>query len=318
MNYRSIADLNDCLIAGLAKVPRDVDLIVGVPRSGMLPATMLALHLNVALTDVDGLISGKLMQHGVSRDKFQRIRDLCEAKKILVIDDSCLSGKQMQIVRDRINTAGIHTQVLYAVVYVAPEARQFVDMFFEVCPTPRMFEWNIMHHPWLQQACMDIDGVLCSDPTDEENDDGVNYSRFLDEAKPMWIPTVPVGWLVTSRLEKYRAQTEHWLARHNIKYGELIMLNMKSAAERRAAGCHGKFKGEVYSSKPAEIFIESNPSQSREIAELACKAVFCTEDRQVYMPSDWAAVGYMARKLPARAPRIAWKIISAIRRRIAF
>ena len=53
-----------------------------------------------------------------------------------------------------------------------------------------------MHHLWLASACVDIDGVLCIDPTAEENDDGPRYREFLSCAKPLYLPTVPVGALL--------------------------------------------------------------------------------------------------------------------------
>ena len=46
MNYRNIDDLNHCILQHLSILPRDFDLIVGVPRSGMFPANLLALYLN--------------------------------------------------------------------------------------------------------------------------------------------------------------------------------------------------------------------------------------------------------------------------------
>ena len=45
MNYRNIDDLNHCILQHLSILPRDFDLIVGVPRSGMFPANLLALYL---------------------------------------------------------------------------------------------------------------------------------------------------------------------------------------------------------------------------------------------------------------------------------
>ena len=47
MNYRNIDDLNHCILQHLSILPRDFDLIVGVPRSGMFPANLLALYLNL-------------------------------------------------------------------------------------------------------------------------------------------------------------------------------------------------------------------------------------------------------------------------------
>lgn len=53
MNYRNIDDLNHCILQHLSILPRDFDLIVGVPRSGMFPANLLALYLNLPVTDID-------------------------------------------------------------------------------------------------------------------------------------------------------------------------------------------------------------------------------------------------------------------------
>ena len=38
MNYRTISDLNQVILKRLHIIPRDIDLIVGIPRSGMFPA----------------------------------------------------------------------------------------------------------------------------------------------------------------------------------------------------------------------------------------------------------------------------------------
>ena len=35
-----------------------------------------------------------------------------------------------------------------------------------------------LNHTTLEKACFDIDGVLCVDPADEQNDDGENYTDF--------------------------------------------------------------------------------------------------------------------------------------------
>ena len=64
MNYRSFADLETCIVKNLHKVPRDIDLIVGVPRSGILVAAMLALYLNLPHTDIEGLIEGRILLPG--------------------------------------------------------------------------------------------------------------------------------------------------------------------------------------------------------------------------------------------------------------
>ena len=64
MNYRSINDLNKTIIDNLYLLPRDIDLIVGVPRSGLLAANLLALYLNLPMTDVKGLLEGRTISSG--------------------------------------------------------------------------------------------------------------------------------------------------------------------------------------------------------------------------------------------------------------
>ena len=76
-----------------------------------------------------------------------------------------------------------------------------VDIYFEICHMPRVFEWNYMHSWVLQYCCVDIDGVLCEDPSFFENDDGKRYRKFLLHAQPKLVPTKKIGYIVTARLE---------------------------------------------------------------------------------------------------------------------
>jgi len=314
MNFKSLSQLENDILRGLPKIPRDIDLIVGIPRSGMLPASILALYLNVALTDLDGFLNGRLLQQGISRTQTKRISDFSQIKKVLILDDSCCSGRQLAAVKESLAEMADRFQLIYAAVYVTQSSQALVDIHFDVCPMPRAFSWNIMHHPLLTNACLDIDGVLCIDPTNEENDDGSKYRHFLLNAPPLWIPTIEVGWLVTSRLEKYRPETEEWMKKNGVRYKELIMLNMESAVERRAAGCHGSYKGKVYRDLSAELFIESNPGQAAEIAEISGKTVFCVDDSQVYTPSSLGLTKDLIRRIPANTPSIGMRIVKKIRR----
>ena len=170
MNYRNISDLESCIVRNLWRLPADVDLIAGVPRSGMLAAAMLALHLNLPLTDIDSLAEGRLLQSGY-RLSDDRLRTIASARRIAVVDDSVLTGREMRRARAKIEACGLGQKVVYVAVYGADEAVTEVDTYFEVCPMPRIFSWNLMHRSLLSSACVDIDGVLCVDPTEEENDD---------------------------------------------------------------------------------------------------------------------------------------------------
>lgn len=95
-----------------------------------------------------------------------------------------------------------------------------------------------MHHAFLERSCIDLDGILCKDPTNDENDDGQNYRHFLINVEPLLRPSVEIGWIVTRRLEKYRKLTEEWLRKHSIKYKNLVMMNLPDKATRVALGNH--------------------------------------------------------------------------------
>jgi orotate phosphoribosyltransferase len=64
VEYRTVAQLDDAVVSWLADLPRDIDIVAGVPRSGLLVANLLALHLNIPMTDVAGLVEGRVIQAG--------------------------------------------------------------------------------------------------------------------------------------------------------------------------------------------------------------------------------------------------------------
>lgn len=308
MKFRSFEDLAETVRTNLCRIQHDIDIVVGVPRSGMFPASMLALHRNVNLTDVDGFLEGRVLQHGVRREKPRVLARSDTWKNVLVVDDSVGTGGTMSSVRRRIEGSGGPWNVLYCAVYGIEARHPGVDVILEVCPLPRAFEWNLMHHPHcLASACIDIDGLLCVDPEPEENDDGPHYARFLREARPFHLPTVAVGTLVSSRLEKYRAETEDWLHRHGVRHDELCLLDLPSADERRRLKAHAPFKASVYRSKASSwLFLESEPEQARHIAAHTGKAVICTSDMILFDETG-----------PQRATRVLRQKIGANRRSLS-
>ena len=277
INYRSLADLGATIQRNLFRIPRDIDLVVGVPRSGLLAANILSLNLHRPLTDVEGLIAGRLLGSGMRTEWSETMLDASRRLKVFVLDNSIHSGREMARVRERLESASLPHEIIYGAVYALPESRQLVDFHFEVVPQVRVFQWNLMHHCLLDQCCVDIDGVLCRNPTKDENDDGPQYEDFLKNVAPNFVPATPIGWLVTCRLEKYRHLTEHWLHQHGIVYRHLVMMDLPSKAARLASGSHGSFKAKVFAETNAALFIESSASQAYEIAAATGKQVFCLE-----------------------------------------
>lgn len=282
MNYRTISDLNQILLKRLYILPRDFDLIVGIPRSGMLPANLLALYLNRPYTDLDSFLNGHIYNTG-ERGQFT---DIKQFHKILIVDDSIASGAALAKCKTQLEPFIDSFDIHYAIVYAIPGKEHLVDYVFDRVPLPRYFQWNILNHTILNKACVDIDGVLCVDPTSEQNDDGECYINFILHAQPLFIPKARIGTLVTSRLEKYRKETEVWLANNHINYGKLVMLDLPNKEERMKANCHASHKAKEYKSPSYALFVESSLRQALEINQITGKPVLCTENFEMIFNSQ--------------------------------
>ena len=284
MVFKTLSDLSCDLVRGMDKIPSDIDLVVGVPRSGMLVAVLLSLYMNKPVTDLNSFLSGRMYTAGTTKNREGWVENVTQVRKALIVEDSVSSGNSILNAKGEVEAAAISCECLYLAAYVTFKSRKLVDIYFDIAEQPRVFEWNYLHHQGiLPCTCMDMDGVLCDDPTEKENDDGVNYLTFIKNTKPKLIPTARIGWIVTSRLEKYRKETEYWLQVHNIDYGKLIMMDLETAEERRKLGNHAEFKATAYKNlKQSVLFVESDPNQAAKIAALTGKSVFCATTSDYY------------------------------------
>lgn len=283
MNYKSYSDLSHDVRAWLKTLPNNYDLIVGIPRSGLIPAGMIALSTNLPLTDIDGLINKRLLKSGLRLDDnnlFSKNKKL----NILIIDDSINTGAQIKIIKKIIYDNNLSHNIDYAAVYASKKSEKNVKYFYQVVKQPRCFEWNIFHHSLINNSCVDIDGILCRDPTNNENDDGINYEDFIINVKPLIKPTVKIGWIVTCRLEKYRHITEEWLKNNGIVYDKLIMMDLPSKSARILLNNHAEFKANVYGQTRAKLFIESSGEQAIKIAQLSGRFVYSYENNKIIKP----------------------------------
>lgn len=311
MNFITYNNLNNLIYNNLSKIPNDVDLIVGLPRSGMLIATMISLYLNLPLTDIDSLLNDKIYESGITKKNSKWIKKIEEARKILVVEDSSNTGTSIQKFKDQISNYKYKDKIILLTVFVTKETKKLTDMYFEICSMPRLFEWNYIHHIGVENACFDIDGVLCDDPTEEQNDDGEKYVDFIKNAKVKLKPTFTIECLVTNRLEKYRKETEEWLKKNDIKYNKLIMSPFENKEERIRNNSYGSFKAKLYKKMlKCNIFVESSKTQAIEIARISKKAVFCIENQTFYKPSNLEKSKEKIKKIiPIRIKKIIKKIL---------
>lgn len=288
MKYITFADFAATIRQNFAKVPHDVDFVVGVPRSGVIAGGIIAEYLNIPLIDVDSFAfgakptGGRRMKYHISSGRLR--------PRVLVVDDTVYHGQTMEKTREKLKPFAGRYEFIYMAVYrEGPYAD--VDLWLEdVRPSYgpdgafALYEWNIFHHlPKFMSECIyDIDGVLCAEPPDDRTEQP--YREYIGDAVPLFIPSSKVGELVTYRIEANEVVTRQWLDRRGIQYDRLTMFPARTREERGTSGTGpARFKAEIYAARSwARLFVESNDHLAQKIASLTGKMVYCVETNKLY------------------------------------
>lgn len=287
MKYITIADLSQTIRRNLWKIPHDIDAVIGVPRSGMIAASLISSYLNVPLIDIDSYITGRRPSGGSRLRYFEESHK--STGKILVVDDTVWQGFAMQKVRDRLKN--FKGDYIYTCVYLEGKGEKSVDIWLEdLRPFTEnftqivLYEWNILqHHAKFMSHCLyDIDGVMCVEPPDERDEE--KYLEYIRNAKPLFIPRTPIGGIITYRLKKNREITERWLKEQGVQCRNIYMFPAHTWQERKDTGVSSAtFKGRFYKERDEfKLFVESDAMIAIRIAAIANKPVFCVETNEIY------------------------------------
>ena len=272
-HYTNLEEFNQQCVQFARSLP-PVRAIAGVPRSGLLAASIVAMELNCPMIPLESLMDGTIPEVPVPRRGRGCRFDVSGI--VVVIDDNCSSGRVIASLRPK-----LHASVKIGVI-LGNDHADFIGM-----PIRRdifqSYEWTILHDDNTEFTLVDLDGVLCEDWSG--GDETVNlpaYEQFLNSAKPRRKPSYPLLGVVTNRLERHRRQTEEWLAKHGIRYGELMMSPYATFRDRDAAADASTRKAEAYANKPtARLFIESCGIQARAIRSLTGRPVLSVEDNRL-------------------------------------
>lgn len=280
MDFRNSRDfnyINALVFNNLYKIPEDIDLVVGVPRSGLIISTLLAEFRSLPSTDIFSYINDIPIQK-IAKESNAPVYDVKQAKHILLVDDAVGFGISMTNAKTLIQSHK-NVKITTFTVFTEDYGKSKVDIYCAVLKD-QFLPWSTLKRS-TPIACVDIDGVLTQDVPDWANDDGHNYIEFLTNQKQMFIPDREIHTLVTGRLEKYRAITEDWLKRHNIRYRRLVMLNLPNNTERAKINV-GEYKASVYAASKLPLFIESSVAEATTIFNITHKPVFCTAACQMF------------------------------------
>jgi len=313
MYYKSYSDLSSDIKKKLPLlIQEDFDLIVGIPRSGMIPAYMIAFNLNINCTSVESFIANEKLSHGITRTPKKFLKTAWDATKILLVDDSIKSGDSLTKVMERIPEE-VKSRITTLAVYSGKSGSEKVDLFFEYLPWPRLFEWNILHHTALPFYCFEIDGILCQEIS-ENNINDEAYKKNILNAKQLIVPNTRINSLVTNRSEKYRAETEIWLKKHDVLYDRLVMLSDKKSSLKDINKSKIQHKAQYYKNSNTILFIEKDPYLALNIAKMSLKPVFCYTDNVMYKPDALDLLKNDPKYILNQGKRIIKKIITYFRR----
>lgn len=267
------------------KLPRDYDAIIGIPKSGLIVASVLATLLDKPVGTIENLLSGYFYE-GTSKRYGNENESILSSnklilKKVLIVDDTICMGTQIDKMKNYLNSKNTNIIIEYGALYIDCDKYKIdkVDHFYKILKSksyPRRFEWNLVKSEIWKHSCSDLDGVLCYDPDPRIKDNSDEYLYFLDNAKIMLKPGEEIHTIVTGRNEKFRKQTENWLRQNGFKYKNLIMSNNSDHSK------DAYMKANVYKNNECTYFIESSSQQARIISKESNKPVFCTENMLVY------------------------------------
>jgi adenine/guanine phosphoribosyltransferase-like PRPP-binding protein len=261
-----------------AKLPPDLAGVVGISRSGILPANLLAQHFHLPmwiLRQDDNSSQRKDWGKGDVMPCGNGWRLHTRAAKrgpILVLDDTQMTGRSVRRARPIAEAWALKHRhaLLWGAIYQNPLIRSCdrVEYVARQLPRPHFLEWNLFNSIHVASAAFDIDGVLCDERP------GAHPALYPVRIRPM--PLV-----VTGRQERHRAATLAWMAKWGMRCERLEMWQ-GTEAERDRPKAVSRFKARHFVDSGLLYFVESCPIQAREIAEYSGKPVICPAAGRVF------------------------------------
>lgn len=248
INWVSYQELFNWTVNWAHKLPRNYDVVIGVPRAGMIIAGIISLEHNKPLATVDSLIQGKVWLP-------EELTMPDSLRTVLLVDDTIGRGKAMQPIIQQLKE---HNYKVITGSLICSGKRP--DYFYKYL-LPSTLEWDCADRgSFDMKIATDMDGILCEDCPPELDTDDNKYLQWLNTALPLIIPQCTLNVIISDRLEKYRVATEAWLNHYGIKYNHLELCSF-SKVERDSR--RGQHKIGVLLRIQPDVMLESNPELAR-------------------------------------------------------
>lgn len=243
------------------------DLLIRVPRAGLMFANFMAMQLSIPLSTPELLpnfwpSSAKVREDGPIRN-------------ILIVEDMTAFGTQIIPLKKKVQELFPQAIVHVGAVY-SPEGGIKLDSYGARINDRSITEWDFLNEKVYENVAVDMDGVLCQDCPSGLTED--QFVQWMQTAVPYLIPRFRVQTIITSRLEKYRPITDQWLTNNGAQYYQLLMDPSKTLSERDLIG----WKVHCINWRKPHVFIESDNRTAQEIHWKTGIPVICVSTMEIY------------------------------------
>ena len=108
----------------------EVDLVIGIAKGGIVPASLVAFHLGLAMEIIQlNYRDEENIPRFDSPEILKNLETSVSGMRILLVDDVCVSGKTLEFARELLDDCVVHTFVMKgnAEISVFPEISNCVN-----------------------------------------------------------------------------------------------------------------------------------------------------------------------------------------------
>lgn len=273
LQFYKYEDLIEIVRKSARNLDKDFDVVIGIPRSGLLPASILSTMLGT------GLSTFEEVRLGFKHLKGSKVRSK-SFDKVLLVDDSTGSGYTMKTYKSKLESLDHVGKVVTYSVFGHDKGYSPDYIGFIPKKGKRIYEWNLLHRDYPFKVGFDLDGVLSDDRFIHGVKDKDRYKQLLTEMRVMYKPAFKIEFIVTCRLEEFRIITEDWLHFNNIDFRKLIMWNYKDWDNRK--GKYLQAKIDMLKNLNLGLFIESDDRLAKEINHALGLPCLSIEEMRLY------------------------------------
>jgi len=241
-------------------IETDFDIVVAIPRSGMVVGSIISVLFGKPLTTPDVLAEGRVWMS----NKVGEVQDITSETRLLLVDDGIQYGSAFENAIFQIRRKYPCIKIKTVVLYAHNGTKNKVDVHLMEIPKnhDNYCDYSIMHcKP--KKVAFDLDGVLCRD-----------YCDGYQNAQPYLIPAYEIDCIITARLECDRKVTEQWLEHYGVRYR---MLCMRQLWENPL-----EFKASVLIKEKPLLYVESDRWIAKECNERTGVRCLCLQDGVLY------------------------------------